>query len=174
MSEPNQKRVMIDKTQNLKSNFLRIDNDFIKNAYNRLSHTGFGVYLYLVTAVPHTYDGTMQNKKRTTTKPFDLSPQAISNDIGKHPKSIRTAIDELIRIGYLTLIQGNIYQFKDYLPEDKILTSEEYEQIKELTIEDSLKFQKEKRLKELENIKDNYFSDNTDIEPMINKKYDWE
>ena len=175
MAVANQKLIMIDKTKTLSGNFLRIDNDFIINANKRLTPTGFRVYLYLVTRAPNTFDGCIPNEKKGG-KPYELSPEDISKTFDCNKRAVQKAIEEMIAVGYLKLMSnGYTYQFRDFLPEDHVITHEERIEIKDY-MNESLAEMKAEKSNQLHDIAHNEALIQFEQEQQKTQEhhYDWE
>ena len=82
MAVPNQKNVLINRTHAKQTKFFIIDQEQYFSAANRLTLSGMKVYMYLQMQVPDTWN-EQKNKDNLRNKPFELSPQDISN---KTPK----------------------------------------------------------------------------------------
>lgn len=132
MAVPNQKNVLINRTHAKQTKFFIIDQEQYFSAANRLTLSGMKVYMYLQMQVPDTWN-EQKNKDNLRNKPFELSPQDISNKTQMNAKSAQRGIEDLISNGYLKLINDklNLYQYIDILPEDRGQTYEEYEQVQD-------------------------------------------
>ena len=179
MSSPNQKLVLIDRTPpNEQSGKIIIDSDSIMLAGSRLTHAGLMVYLYFLTQVPDTYSG-IRNTKNKRRNLFEFSPQALENTYGFDHTSAQRGFKNLIEKGYLTPTKNkkNIYQFIDILPEDRLQTAEEYEEISiyEESLKDSINQLKAISEERKINAAKNYISQESMNKQEPNrKKYDWE
>lgn len=150
MAEKEQKKMWIDRHDPGPANYIKIgDVDFF-SAYNRLTYVGVGVYAYICCQVPNSYDGK-KNIKNNRPRPFELSPQAISNFTGMPYSSAKKGIDDLVNSGYIYCLDPklHLYQFIDVLPEDKGQTMAEHELVKEYSLEDSLAQLQQKRDEQL-------------------------
>ena len=162
MAEKYQKIMWIDRHNAGTANYIKIgDVDFF-SAYNRLTYVGIGVYMYICCQVPNSYDGK-KNEKNNRPRPFELSPQAVSNFTGMPRSSVQKGIQNLIDNKYIYCLdeKANLYQFIDVLPDDKGQTLEEHELVKQYKLEDSLLQLQQNRNKQLHEI-------------AKREKYEWE
>lgn len=153
MAEKFQKTMWIDRHDPGSANYIKIgDLDFF-SAYNRLTYVGIGVYMYICCQVPNSYDGK-KNEKNNRPRPFELSPQAISNFTGMPRSSAQKGIQNLVEQGYIYCIdeEANLYQFIDVLSDDKGMTPKEYEKVKQYNLDDGLQKLSDKRDNELQGI----------------------
>ena len=174
MSVPNQKIVFIDRTSSSPSKYIRIDSDLFFLAAKKLSKLGIICYGYFLSQTPYSRDGD-KNRENTNKIPYEISTSAISNKTGISTDAARAGLQDLIDNKYLKLIRGNFYQFIDILPEDKIMTPEEYEEKQnyEKIAEMGLNMVKENRqehLKQVANQQINKVENLKEKYPM----YDWE
>lgn len=93
---PNQKVVTVFKDE-CKEDFLQIKNETWQAAYQNLSPSAFGLYLYFAS-----------NKNGYS---FALSYVAVEEAIGISRKTYEKAIKELKDSGYLTHVSGNAWHF---------------------------------------------------------------
>ena len=128
------------------------------------------VYFYLCSQVPHTYDGKL-NSDCKDKKPYGISPKAIKEAYGNiHDlKTYREGIDRLIQLGILKKVNGNIYQFDDIPLKYRIKTYDEYEEMQQMSAEESFKLMHKEQLQEA---LQNNIIDNEMLSPR--KKYSWE
>lgn len=153
MAEKEQKMIWIDRHDPGAANYIKIgDVDFF-SAYGRLTYVGLGVYMYICCQVPNSYDGK-KNMKNNRPRPFELSPQAISNFTGMPYSSAKKGIKDLVDCGYIYCLDEKVhlYQFIDILPEDKGQTMKEFELVKQYSLEDSLAQLQQKRDQQLHDI----------------------
>lgn len=156
MAEKYQKTVWIDRQDAGNVNYIKINDSIFFSAYNRLTYVGIGVYMYICCQVPHSYNGK-KNEKNNRVRPFELSPQAISNFTGMARSSVQKGIQNLIDNKYIYCIdeQRQLYQFIDVIPEDKPQTVEEHEKVQQYSLENSLLQLQEKRDQQLHQIAKN-------------------
>lgn len=152
-----QKTMWIDRHDPGAINYIKIGNLDFFSAYNRLTYVGVGVYMYICCQVPNSYDGK-KNDKNNRPRPFELSPQAISNFTGMPRSSAQKGIQNLVENGYIYCIdsEANLYQFIDILPEDRGQTLEEHELVKQYSLEDSLSQLNQKRDDQLHELAKKY------------------
>lgn len=95
---PNQKIITIHKATSDKNHLYGIFNqDALFSACRNLTGNELKLYLYLCCNQPEYR--------------LALSPKAISEQIGAHEDSIRTAVQGLIKKGYLACQKGNLFNF---------------------------------------------------------------
>lgn len=188
MSYPNQKFLYIDrhKVQTNQGKFIIIYNEDITMAYKKLNHSAFGVYLYILQQVPHSYD-SIKNENNTNEKGLGISPEHIGKVMGMPKISVQRGIKELEDKGYIKCIENsNTYIFRDVLLEDKPQTLEEYEKVKEISLNMALKTLEKEKQEHLEDLAKSYYEKehkaiNQNQEEQIDKlnsnlskKYSWE
>lgn len=128
MAVSNQKLVVINKTTPPNKNYFKLSQDLYFLANSRLTQAGMTVYMFFMTLVPDTWDGKV-NKENTRQCMYELSTSYIAEITYKDTKTAQRGINDLIDKGYLISLGGNQYQFIDILPEDKVQTIEEHEQV---------------------------------------------
>ena len=95
---PNQRIIKIHRKK-YKTNFLQIGNEEWQEAYRKLTPSAFQIYLYLASNCNNFQLG--------------LSQKAVEDQFGIKKTAYHTAINQLEELGYIRLIQGNIYEFND-------------------------------------------------------------
>ena len=170
MSEPNQKFILIDKTSVSDKNFFYLNHETFFLAAKRLTLNGIRMYMYFMSLVPDSIDG-VQNKKNTRTGYFELYTSKAAETMDISTQSVQRGTVELINKGYLVLRKGNLYQFIDILPEDKLQSPEEHQKVLNYQEElaNSLKIMSDQREEQLQEIAKTTLVNN---EPR--EKYEWE
>lgn len=170
MSEPNQRFLYLDRekvnTQQSERKYLLIYQDNINLAYKILKgEKAFGIYLYLVEQLPHTY----QSKKNSPTPPvFCLYAANIQQQLGITDSTYNRGIKKLIELGFLVDLGKNHYYFYEMPAQYRPQTLQEFENKEriELSLEEALK--KEQQRKD-EEIKNNYLSQKNES----SQQYSW-
>ena len=164
MSVSNQKVVLIDKTTPPERRYFKIDHDLYFLAAERLTKMGMICYMYFMAQIPHTWDN-IKNEDNKRNAPYEISTTHISEVTGISTTSAKNGIKELSDKGYLQLLRGNLYRFRDILLEDKTQTIEEHEEVLdyEQMIELSINTAKEERQTQLKNIAINHINDREKI-----------
>lgn len=155
MSVPNQKLTLIHRSEIPKgNNFISIQSEKFFIAKKRLTPTGFSLYCYFLTLTPDTYGGEI-NEKNKRKAPFELSSSRIKDVIlAEDTRTVENGINDLIKKGYLILERGNLYSFRDTLPEDRSMTVEENEEVNDYAemIKQSIQNQKTQKVEQLKEI----------------------
>lgn len=161
-----EKNFYIDRQHAPKKNFICLSNELFFDAFNRLNKSGIGVFMYLCSQIPNTYNGEI-NTENTRRAPYELSPVAIHNATGMPITTARDGIQNLIDSGFAVLENKdwNIYTFYDVLPENKSLSVEENERVEHYNFNNHLEEMKKRREEQLYNIA---------INREKNGKYEWE
>lgn len=162
----NQKGCFLNRKKRTGEKFVNFIIDDTFNVLSELETYGAVlVYFYLCSLVPHTYDGKLNTDyKNITSKPYELSPQAIKNAYGKHSiNTYRDGINKLIEKGFLKKITDNLYQFDDIPLQYRVKTYDEKVKMDSITAEEAFKIMKREQLQQ--EIKE---------EQKIHEKYEWE
>lgn len=150
MSDANQKSIYINRdkvnTQGGRR-YLLVYTDNLNIAYQKMEGKKcFGLYLYLLERMPHFYNG---EKINSAPKQFELSAVAVNNEIGMSRTTYNRAVEELINLGFLELLQGNTYIFHEMPKQYRPQTIQEYEEEKIITIEETEKIMKERQREQI-------------------------
>lgn len=174
MSTSNQKITFIDKTSPPDKKYFKIDHELYFSAAERLSKMGMICYMYFMSQVPHTWNG-IKNKDNNRNAPYEISTAHIAEITGISGSSAKNGIADLIKNGYLKPLKGNLYQFIDILPEDRLQTVEEHEEI--LEYEQMLKLSMDTLSNDRQEQLKNIALKNIEEEKILStsqKKFSWE
>jgi len=171
MAVPNQKLLLIDRTSTPSSGFFHFEHDIYFLANARLTLNGIRTFMYFMTLVPDSIDGK-PNEANKRHGFYELSTSHIAKITHSTTRDAQRGIENLIKEGYLIQRKDNLYQFIDVLPEDKIKTVEEHQQVLNYKSElmNSLNAISDDRTKQLKQIA----AEDLEKQPKQREKYSWE
>lgn len=170
MSVPNQKFILIDRTKSSETGFFHFNHEIFFLAAKRLSLNGIRVFMYFMSLVPDSIDGIINSSNKRTGF-YELYTSKAAEAIGILTKDVQRGVENLIEKGYLIKRKGNLYQFIDILPEDKMQNQEEHKQVinYQEELKNSLNDISKNRNKQLQLIATEKL-----LEAKSHEKYEWE